>query len=497
MSLKTKMIVAASIYLAICFFSFLAYHPPGVKLTFKGFEVGKRFHPEGEKCFSSVYYSTKDGSIYIVFPRIDVNAMRVLVNDKEFFHVGDERAASKLWTQTIVVPVTVKKGENKIKLCIMAAGMARMIINPFISTNPWPYVWMNKVLFLWTDYFAISLSMIVGVFFLIISGITRKDKSLFATLGITSLITGAFFILYSFYINAVTFKMHLLLNKIWMTSIIPVSLSYYIALRRIPANEFKNEEDPKKELSVIILIICTFTLLLLSKYHTTAILVTYILPLTFPIMILFPYIDLIKSKNETFLIPTTVLMVASIHFLISAALEKYNHTILVYGFTYNIVAFVKYYLMKFDTYIFSSEFDTLTKAYNRSKLNDLKLAYDDAIAFVDINNFKKYNDTEGHDKGDEVLRTLVHLIKRNIKGKDMVIRYGGDEFLVVFKNCSEENAREILKKIDALFRKRFKDGISYGVARFLGSLEETISVADRRMYAEKMKNKEGMRNDKR
>ena len=53
------------------------------------------------------------------------------------------------------------------------------------------------------------------------------------------------------------------------------------------------------------------------------------------------------------------------------------------------------------------------------------------IAIIDIDNFKACNDTYGHKAEDEVLKTVVNVISQNIREDDAVIRFGGDEFLIV------------------------------------------------------------------
>jgi diguanylate cyclase (GGDEF)-like protein len=81
--------------------------------------------------------------------------------------------------------------------------------------------------------------------------------------------------------------------------------------------------------------------------------------------------------------------------------------------------------------------DKLTKAYNRNYLQELQdfINLDDyALAAVDIDYFKKVNDTYGHDVGDIILRDIVSIIHKNTRKKeDIVIRYGGEEFVILSK----------------------------------------------------------------
>jgi two-component system cell cycle response regulator len=94
--------------------------------------------------------------------------------------------------------------------------------------------------------------------------------------------------------------------------------------------------------------------------------------------------------------------------------------------------------------------DELTGAYNRKKidkiLKDLKNKSVCIIIF-DIDNFKKINDTYGHLKGDEVLKKLSDNIQNNIRERDLFIRWGGEEFIVLLRNASTHEAEKLAEKL--------------------------------------------------
>lgn len=93
--------------------------------------------------------------------------------------------------------------------------------------------------------------------------------------------------------------------------------------------------------------------------------------------------------------------------------------------------------------------DPLTGAYNRhyyeEQLQGLR-GYP-AVAMLDIDNFKKINDTYGHHAGDAALRGVVDLIKKIICSNDVIIRYGGDEFLIVFHGMDMLSFKNKLEEI--------------------------------------------------
>lgn len=93
--------------------------------------------------------------------------------------------------------------------------------------------------------------------------------------------------------------------------------------------------------------------------------------------------------------------------------------------------------------------DALTGAYNRRYYEDkIKTSVQKGgIAMIDLDDFKLYNDTCGHDAGDAVLKTIVLIIRSCIRDADYLIRYGGDEFLLLMPDISREEFEEFLQRI--------------------------------------------------
>lgn len=91
--------------------------------------------------------------------------------------------------------------------------------------------------------------------------------------------------------------------------------------------------------------------------------------------------------------------------------------------------------------------DALTGAYNRRYFEDrLKGARMSAgVVMIDLDDFKMYNDTCGHDAGDAALRTTVEIIRKCIRATDILVRYGGDEFLLIMPGITDERFSQQLK----------------------------------------------------
>lgn len=106
--------------------------------------------------------------------------------------------------------------------------------------------------------------------------------------------------------------------------------------------------------------------------------------------------------------------------------------------------------------------DGLTGLYNRKYLDEfidkkmpieLKQGITYAVMFLDIDYFKMVNDTYGHDAGDAILQKLSKTMKESISENEFIIRFGGEEFLIIMKNPTEESAQELANKINQEFAK--------------------------------------------
>lgn len=120
------------------------------------------------------------------------------------------------------------------------------------------------------------------------------------------------------------------------------------------------------------------------------------------------------------------------------------------------------------------------------------------FAIVDIDNFKQINDVHGHLVGDEVIKQTLEIIKGTIQDNTSVCRFGGEEFVIIFKDTTKSKTLETVEKIRHLIENYYfqMNGktdltvtVSIGVAGFLetcdGDLHKLLQVADERLYEAK------------
>ena len=106
------------------------------------------------------------------------------------------------------------------------------------------------------------------------------------------------------------------------------------------------------------------------------------------------------------------------------------------------------------------------------------------LGFIDVDGLKAVNDTQGHDEGDDLLRQVVDLVRGQLREYDVVVRFGGDEFVCGLPDLGLDEVRQRLEGVNSELRERKEASISFGVVeREPGEgLEALIRRADLAMY---------------
>ncbi|WP_304543487.1 sensor domain-containing diguanylate cyclase [Sulfurimonas microaerophilic] len=145
--------------------------------------------------------------------------------------------------------------------------------------------------------------------------------------------------------------------------------------------------------------------------------------------------------------------------------------------------------------------DTLTNAYNRMYFNQnieyivnhhTKNNMNTGIIMFDIDKFKDVNDTYGHDVGDYVLKTLVQIVQRYTRTNDKVIRWGGEEFIIVCATSGEDTLEKIAEYLRSTIENYKFDYVEKVTCSFGCAVHEldrdilkTIKEADQKLYQAK------------
>jgi len=127
-----------------------------------------------------------------------------------------------------------------------------------------------------------------------------------------------------------------------------------------------------------------------------------------------------------------------------------------------------------------------------------------SICFIDIDGLKEVNDKFGHNEGDYLINKVCSVIKEIIDTEGSIFRFGGDEFVILLPDKTENEAEILWSKIQAEFlainnlgAKPYKIATSHGILEFTSntdlSVEELLDLADKKMYIEKRHHKSNPR----
>ena len=161
----------------------------------------------------------------------------------------------------------------------------------------------------------------------------------------------------------------------------------------------------------------------------------------------------------------------------------------------------------------NSNLDGLTKVYNRRALSTYlkeicskeQLPHDLYALILDIDDFKKVNDTHGHLAGDKVLIFIANILRKTLRDGDRVFRYGGEEFVIILNRLDNIQCQNITNRLIRLIRnnKLVYKGVSLSVTMSIGATkflqgdtpDTLISRADKALYKAKENGKDQVYSD--
>ncbi|MUK28575.1 EAL domain-containing protein [Aliivibrio fischeri] len=143
--------------------------------------------------------------------------------------------------------------------------------------------------------------------------------------------------------------------------------------------------------------------------------------------------------------------------------------------------------------------DPLTGCFTKIKLDHIDTNLYNTMAFIDLDGFKSINDELGHQCGDLQLKEGARLINKYLRKEDLLIRFGGDEFILCFDSTSTTNISKKLAAIRTNFEEHFQQkgldlSFSFGVSLIEHDVKNALEQADKAMYINKRKRKKSKKN---
>jgi diguanylate cyclase (GGDEF)-like protein len=133
--------------------------------------------------------------------------------------------------------------------------------------------------------------------------------------------------------------------------------------------------------------------------------------------------------------------------------------------------------------------DPLTDLSNRAFANGLfkRLKNDYSVVIIDLDHFKKYNDTYGHFAGDVLLQRVSRIFSQSMRRTDHAIRWGGEEFLLVFPRTDVKTAALIAERIKDKVHEETGATFSAGCVAVNSNYKHSLNIADQALYKAKEK----------
>ena len=222
--------------------------------------------------------------------------------------------------------------------------------------------------------------------------------------------------------------------------------------------------------------------------------------------------SVVSRVNSAFIASTMSLSTYLVYILVAYYAMRFENLWLelIYPLIFSIVAFTLAYIVKyliksrdFEQQYMLATTDGLTELYNHRYFQEQirmqveqskRYSNNFSLIIIDIDFFKKFNDTFGHQSGDAVLRQVAQTLKKNVRATDIVCRYGGEEMSIILPNTSKDEAIATAQKIcNRVAEKTFKltgnnethVTISLGVSTFPfdgDSAPKIIEAADKKLY---------------
>lgn len=508
MSSKLKVLVAFITYIVIFGVIQIIYLPQGqiikdwkvikvdenqVEIDIDAFDeivvpYSRNIEEPGIYEFSAIIVPDNMNSNVLHLRRLNGYAFEVNLNGQMIYQQGDlEIPTANIWNHSFLIDIPDGLLHQKNILVISVHGLHDIgfIMEPTIGTRNEHnlVVELQNMVTEGLSYMIIGSSIILGILMILLGSKQKMRDNYYTQFGL-SFITFSMYnleylyreytgslefyllfrkILYLMMMYAVGFLITGVLNFLYEYKInIKIKIFYYAALSPILLMPDFNSVR-------ITIIVFNMILIVLSMFLVFAVLLNPKAKLRFSISFLMITI-----------IHAVIVFLFNLPYIVFI---NYGITVILIGLTYTLVLeFGQLHTVNIQLEN-KTLIDGLTDAYNREYMDKIQASDGDLLIFMDIDYFKVYNDTLGHQKGDELLKEFVTFIKNNIRDEDSVIRYGGDEFVVYLQQTPIEQGNIKAET----FKKHIQENyeyvdLSYGISSYKGNMFATIQATDKFMY---------------
>ncbi len=419
---------------------------------------------------------------YLVLVRPSGQVIKVYIGGYQVFSLGDENRAANFWNSLIAVPLNVPTGVHRLAVELTGGYNLGFTNEIYLTKNPWKKLIVGN--FILSEFYTLSAGVSLSFsLLLILVGLTLKYKrSVYVYSSLSSLFAFAYMFDFVKREMFLTIEGYMGLKRFFYACTYLIIFFLYLGLEK---------RHGRTNLGRIFLLLTVFFVGLIlfypNFYIARSIHMFGLIFITF--MLAAVIYQAFVTREFRFYWIFTYLGIVVVHDVLTLIFNLRDPLILGnavvvagIGFSLILVEDYKDLYQKMRKHSEEAMKDSLTGAYNRKVLRDLKVSKYDSVVFIDLDDLKKINDKYGHEKGDEILKGFVEVAKEKIRGEDVIIRYGGDEFIIILKNCTLEHAEGIAEKIFAEFKNRYGCDFSYGVSICEEGFNHAVAKADEKMY---------------
>jgi diguanylate cyclase len=432
----------------------------------------------------------------LILTRLDGQALEVRLDGNDIFSIGNPaEPTANIWNTTFLIKLPDNpSGKGILEISLTSASYPIDItIPPYILDLKTAQHRVALINLVYNDLllFEIGGSLLMGIIMILLSRIKEKYWGAEAFLGIASILTSIESLDYVFSISLGSLGFYFFTKKVLVSAGYLGALAFVAGLEKYGSKKLVVSKFIAIPTAVTIILIALETDL--THYNDLIGILNSVLLLDFMIAIYFIFRN---SKSKSWMFFLAVWLILG---LLEILVVIYSKTSWPYVMQYIIllgtIVFGINLLLEFNR-IYSEKqdlerrivMDTLTTAYNRNILGKTSSGQYDVLIIMDLDNFKAYNDKHGHQQGDQLLIKFAEIIKNNLRDGDLVVRYGGDEFLVLLSEISIIDAEQVALRIrHDLEEATSQDhlSVSYGIEKMEHSLDSDLVKADRLMYAMK------------
>ncbi|MBI9105795.1 MAG: diguanylate cyclase [Spirochaetales bacterium] len=442
--------------------------------------------------YSTVFKNPKLDSPCLVITRPLSFALEVKLNGQTIWRAADlEKPTGNLWNHSFIVPLEYGLEENNsIEIISAPLHVTGFSVEPYLTEytqalkkNQWLNFLLDDVL-----QFSIGGSICLGIILIILSISRKKGFDAAFFMGVASITAAIYCIDYHFMIFSGSVMQFLQLKKLFLFCGYLSAGSFLVSVNKFSDTPIKNI----RPVIILTLIACagiastwSFTVLFNVFRFSNVLLMVNLLIGNFILLRM-------SNLHSSFLIPLVLLTLSIGQVLLFSSLGIEGPLTLQYILLISTLFFSIYLLLDFNSMFRENKKlaiginqDPLTGIFNRHYLKRMNPLNWDCIAMTDLDNFKYYNDTYGHGSGDKILKLYVQIVKENLRSNDLVMRYGGDEFLIFLSEVDSQQSQKIMQRISQQFSDKIDDkrvGISYGLIVPGRDIDEAIAEADKLMY---------------